>query len=69
MDTGAYAATADELCDRIKKLIPTHPEIMTIESTFDLFKIEGFKCDDLQPSLAQAGAALAKARRLHREGK
>lgn len=62
----AYEATANELSDRIYALIPSHPEIMTLESPFDLFKVEGFNCDDLQPSLAQAGAALAHARNKYR---
>ena len=62
----AYTATAEELTKRILALIPKHPEIMTLESPFDLFKIEGFKCDDLGPSLAQAGWALGKARQLHK---
>lgn len=62
----AYTATADELTKRILALIPAHPEIMTIESPFDLFKIDGFKCDDIGPSLAQAGWALGKARQLHK---
>jgi len=62
----AYTATADELTKRILALIPAHPEIMTLESPFDLFKIDGFKCDDLGPSLAQAGWSLSKARQLHK---
>ena len=62
----AYSATADELMKRILTLIPSHPEIMTIESPFDLFKIDGFNCDDLGPSLAQAGWALIKARKIHK---
>lgn len=62
----AYTATADELTKRILALIPAHPEIMTIESPFDLFKIDGFKCDDIGPSLAQAGWALGKARQIHK---
>ena len=57
-----YVATADELVNRISALIPSHPEILSIENPFDLFKVEGFKCDDLQPSLAQASWALSKAK-------
>jgi hypothetical protein len=63
----AYEATANELCRRIAALIPEHPEILTLESAWDLFKVPGFKCDDLQPSLAQASAALAFAQREYRE--
>lgn len=61
----SYESTGNELVDRILKLIPNHPEILTLESPFDLFKIEGFKCDDLQPSLFQAGWALGRARNIH----
>ena len=57
-----YATTGHELRDRIVALIPTHPEIMQIENAFDLFKVEGFKCDDLGPSLAQAQWALSAAK-------
>lgn len=63
----AYTAPAEKLTKRILALIPSHPEIMTLESPFDLFKIDGFKCDDLDPSLAQASWALGKARKLHQD--
>ena len=62
----AYEGIADELTNRILVLIPAHPEIMTIESPCDLFKINGFTCKDLGPSLAQAFGALSKARLLFR---
>lgn len=58
----AYETTVDELKDRILALIPKHPEIMTINSPFDLLGIEGFECGDLAPSHAQASFALSKAR-------
>lgn len=62
-----YVSTGNELRDRILALIPKHPEIMTCDSAFALFKIAPeFKCDDLQPSLAQAGWALASAREIYR---
>ncbi len=68
----AYETVANALEDRIFQLIPEHPEIMEIESAWDLFKIEGFNCNDLGPSAAQAGWALAHAKRryqaLKREG-
>jgi hypothetical protein len=32
-----------------------------MDNAFDLFKVKGFNCDDLQPSLTQAGIALRKA--------
>ena len=58
----AYRRTAEELGERILALIPDHPEILTLGSHWDLFKVPGFRCDDLGPSLAQASAALAWAR-------
>ena len=60
----SYETTGNELADRILNLIPAHPEILSMENVFDLHKIDGFNCDDLQPSLAQAGWALGKARKL-----
>jgi hypothetical protein len=59
----SYEDTASELVRRIKALIPRHPEILAFESPWDLFKVEGFICGDLGPSLAQAAAALAIAQR------
>lgn len=56
-----YERTGNDLVDRIVALIPEHPEIIDLDSPWDLFKC-GLKCDDLQPSLAQAGAALSKAK-------
>lgn len=62
----SYSATADVLVTRIMALIPTHPEIMTLSNPFDLFKVEGFECSDLEPSLAQAGFALREARKRYK---
>jgi hypothetical protein len=59
-----YESTATALVDRISALMPTHPEILRMDSAWDLFKVPGFKCDDLQPSLAQARAALSLAKHL-----
>jgi len=56
-----YAHIADKLTRRVLDLIPTHPEILTMQSPFELFKIKEFKCDDLAPSLNQAGWALSQA--------
>jgi hypothetical protein len=58
----AYTDVALELRDRIVALIPEHPEILTITSAWDLWKVEGFKCDDIGPSMAQAMYALASAK-------
>lgn len=62
-----YVSSAEQLRDRIAALIPSHPEIMTCDGPFAIFKIApDFKCDDLQPSLAQASWALSAAREMHR---
>lgn len=45
MNSHTYASAANTLADRIEALIPDHPEILTIESAFALFKVPGFKCD------------------------
>lgn len=58
----SYRSTTNELGCRILALIPDHPEIMSIRDAFRLFDVPGFRCDDLQPSLAQADSALAWAR-------
>lgn len=58
-----YAGTADALVQRIAALIPKHPEILSMNDPAGLFKIPGFKCDDLQPSYFQASWALNKAKR------
>jgi hypothetical protein len=64
MTPETYSSIADELVTRIRRLIPEHPQILALNSPFDLHKIDGFKCDDLSPSLAQASWALAKAKQL-----
>jgi len=56
-----YESTAEALVARIKGLIPKHPEILAMKDPWDLYKIKEFKCDDLQPSLFQAGWALSQA--------
>ena len=62
-----YESTANALVERIEKLIPNHPEILTMKNVFDLFRIPGFKCDDISPSLFQAQWAVGKARQNYRE--
>lgn len=61
-----YQSTADELANRIYDLIPQNPQILDMEDVWDLFKIPGFKCKDLQPSMAQAMFALNKATRMYK---
>ncbi len=62
----AYEAIANTLEDRIYQLIPEHPEIMEMQSAWDLLTIKEFNCKDLGPSAAQAGWAFAHARRRYR---
>jgi len=62
-----YTGVIEELVRRIEALVPAHPEILTMDNPFDLFRVEGFKCDDLAPSLAQAGGALAAVKGAHRD--
>ena len=63
----AYINTADKLKERILALIPSRPEILTLDGPWGLFQVEGFDCGDLNPSLAQAGWALNAARHEHNE--
>ena len=62
MQTTDYVSIADELAKRIAALIPAHPEILYMDDPLDLFKIEGFDCSDLEPSIPQAQWALSKAK-------
>ena len=68
-DAAGYASTADRLVERIKALIPNHPEILELNDAWGLFKVDGFKCDDIGPSAFQASWALAKAKELYNEAK
>ena len=61
-----YYRVLDELIERIEALVPEHPEILDLSDPFELFKVPGFACGDLDPSLAQASAALAEAKERHR---
>lgn len=55
-----YETTAAVLQKRIEAL---GPQILEVTRVFDLFKIPGFQCDDLEPSLAQAQFALSAAQK------
>jgi hypothetical protein len=59
----SYEEVGNELSNRILALIPTHPEILKMDDAFDLFDVDGFKCDDLDPSMFQASWALANAKK------
>lgn len=67
MSKEAYEASADKLVKRIMACIPGHPEILDFDNPFQLFKVDGFKCDDIGPSLFQAQWSLSKAKQLYRE--
>jgi hypothetical protein len=60
---GTYESVAEELTRRIKALMPTHPEIATMQNEWDLTKVDGFTYDDLQPTFYQVSFALRKAQR------
>jgi hypothetical protein len=62
-----YEATANELTNRILALIPDHPEILSIDSPWALFKVPGFNCNDLDVTLAQAQCALSVAKKKYRD--
>ncbi len=58
-----YVNEADELIRRITALIPDHPEILDLTSPWDLFRVEGFDCADIGPTLFQASFALEQAKK------
>jgi hypothetical protein len=62
----SYIKAADTLRDRILALIPDNPQILDMMNPWHLFGVEGFTTDGLEPSLAQAGAALEAAKALYR---
>ena len=65
MKAASYSATAGTLAGRIVDLIPGNPRILEMDSPWDLFKVEGFKCDDIGPSLSQASWSLAQAKQVY----
>lgn len=54
-----YASTIEALTHRIVAL---GPQVLTLTDAWQLFKVPGFECRDLQPSMAQADIALATAK-------
>ncbi len=62
-----YSQTADELVNRIVALIPENLNILELDSPWNLFEVNGFKCDDIGPSLFQAQRALAKAKSVYNQ--
>jgi hypothetical protein len=63
-DGVSYVATADALTNRIVAL---GLQVLAIDSPWALFKVDGFRCDDLAPSFAQAQFALVKAQAILRQ--
>jgi hypothetical protein len=61
-----YERTCDELTQRIVALGPC---ILELTDAWQLFKVSGFECRDLQPSMAQADGALAKAQSILKAGR
>lgn len=62
-----YESTADAMVARILETFKRHPEAAALDDVWKLFKVEGFKCDDIGPSLAQAGWAFVEAKRQWRD--
>jgi len=60
-----YQATIEILYERIVKLLPQHPEILEMQSPFELFKIKEFNTLGLDTTLAQAVAVLSKIKAEH----
>ena len=58
-----YSSVAEKASERILALIPECPEILTLDSAWGLFKVEGFKCKDLGLTLFQASWALNDAQK------
>ena len=63
--TIGYETTANTIVERIAALIPIHPRILYLKSSWGLFSVPGFQsiCDDLRPSLAQASWAFNTIRK------
>lgn len=64
----SYSATADTLVERIKALIPEHPEILEMNDPWALFRVDGFSTKGLDPTLFQAMWALEKAKQEYQNG-
>ena len=64
-----YAQTADTLVARIVALGAKHrQEILDLTDVWDLYHVDGFTTDGLDPSLFQAMWALRKAQGILRAG-
>lgn len=54
----SYYQDIDNLVETITTLLPKYPEILTMESLWDLLKIEELKIDERQLSLSQVAMAV-----------
>lgn len=54
----SYYQDIDNLVKTITTLLPKYPEILTMESLWDLLKIEELKIDERQLSLSQGAMAV-----------
>jgi hypothetical protein len=55
-----HRGVIDTLEQRLRDLLPAHPEILEMDSPFALTGIKEFEFADLQPSLGQVAHALAR---------
>lgn len=53
-----YDGVVGALADQIRALVPLQPEILQLEGPCGLFRVPGFNCEALNPSLEQAPLAL-----------
>ena len=63
----AYTSVVHELEKRILAMMPEHPELVGMTTPWPLFDVDGFDCEDLGPSMAQASAALRGAQLLWKD--
>lgn len=54
-----YEERAEEL---VRRIVALGPQVLAVDGAFKLFRIPEFFCADLDLTLAQADAALAKAK-------
>ncbi len=69
MSTAAinYEAAADKLVQRMLQTFEAHPDAAQLDDVWKMLKVPGFNCDDIGPSLFQAGWAFSMAKKLWRE--
>jgi hypothetical protein len=50
----------------VARIVALGPQVLDVTDAFRLFQLPGFACGDLEPSLAQADFALARAKEILR---